>query len=151
MGWYTVLKVVHVLSVVVWIGGATAFAVAVARLIKARDFATMPGLLAQGMRYGQTMGGPAAGLVLLTGIAMVKVGGIGFRPLWVSLGFVGIVVHFLFGATVMRMRGAALGAALAAKDEPRILVAGRGARLANLVYLLLMTLVIVDMIAKPVG
>jgi len=45
MGWYGILKVVHVLSVVVWIGGATALAAVTARLIRARDRATLAALL----------------------------------------------------------------------------------------------------------
>lgn len=69
MGWYGILKVVHVLSVVVWIGGATALAAVTARLVRARDRATLAAFLPQSIRFGQTMGGPSSILVLLSGIA----------------------------------------------------------------------------------
>jgi len=152
LGWYGILKVVHVLSVVVWIGGATALAAVTARLIRARDRATLAALLPHSIRFGQTMGGPSSVLVLLTGIAMVIVGKIGFRPLWVSWGFMGILLHFVFGAVVMRKRTMHLAAALSATppDDARIAAAGRSVRVGTLIYLLIMTSVIVVMVLKPV-
>ena len=151
MGWYAVLKVVHVLSVVVWIGGATAFAAVTARLFRAGDRATLAGFMPQSIKFFQTMGGPSSVLVLLTGIAMVIVGRIGFRPLWVGWGFAGMLLHFAFGAVVMRKRTMSLAAALSAtpSDEARIAEAGRSLRLATLLYLLITTSVIVVMVLKP--
>jgi uncharacterized membrane protein len=152
LGWYAALKVVHVLSVVVWIGGATALAAVTARLLRASDRATLTAFLPQSIRFGQTMGGPSSILVLLTGIAMVIVGKVGFRPLWVSWGFAGILLHFVFGAVVMRKRTMNLAAALSATpaDETRIAEAGRSVRVGTLIYLLIMTSVIVVMVLKPV-
>ena len=152
MGWYDILKVVHVLSVVVWIGGAAALAVVTARLVRARDRATLAAFLPHSIRFGQTMAGPSSGLVLLTGIAMVIVGKIGFRPLWVSWGFVGILLHFVFGAVVMRKRTMNLAAALSATpaDDARVAHTGRSVRVGTLIYLLIMTSVIVVMVLKPV-
>ena len=152
MTWYGVLKVVHVLSVVIWIGAGAAFAMITARLVRARDRATLASFLPLIQKYMQSAAGPASLLVLLTGIAMVVVARIGFQPLWVSWGFAGIVVHFLFGALVMRKRMMALGQAVAVSpaDENGVALAGARLRLANLIYLLVMTSVIVVMVLKPV-
>jgi uncharacterized membrane protein len=149
--WYGILKVVHVLSVIVWIGGATALAAVTARLVRARDRATLAAFLPQSIRFGQTMGGPSSILVLLTGIAMVIMGKIGFRPLWVSWGFAGILLHFVFGAVVMRKRTMNLAAALSATpaDDARIADAGRRVRVGTLIYLLIMASAIVVMVLKP--
>ena len=149
--WYAILKVVHVLSVVVWIGGAIALAGVTTRLLRAGDNATLAAYIPQAGRYGHTMGAPAALLVLVSGIAMVMVGNIGFRPLWVSWGFVGIAVHFVFGALVLRRRNIALATAAAATpmDAGRIAEAGRSLRVATILYLLLMTSVIAVMVFKP--
>jgi hypothetical protein len=97
------------------------------------------------------MGGPSSILVLLTGIAMGIVGKIGFRPLWVSWGFFGILLHFVFGAVVMRKRTMNLAAALSATpaDDTRVAEAGRSVRVGTLIYLLIMTSVIVVMVLKP--
>jgi uncharacterized membrane protein len=150
-GWYGVLKVVHVLAVVVWIGGATALAMIVARLARTRDRAALASLLAASMRYGQMVAGPSSGLVLLTGIAMVIVGKLGFQSLWISWGFAGILVHFIFGATILRTRAMALAQAVSATpaDEARIDAAAARLRVANAIYLLVMTSVIVVMVLKP--
>ena len=151
--WYAALKVIHVLSVVVWIGGAAALAMVTAHLLRARDHATLAALLPLSTRFFQTMGGPASGLVLLSGIAMVILGRIGFGTLWVTLGFLGILIHFLYGAIIMRRRTLALSAALSAApvDAGRIAAAGRRLRTGSLVYLLIMAAVIVVMVAKPTG
>jgi uncharacterized membrane protein len=150
-GFYGVLKLLHVLAVVVWIGGAAALGFLTARLVRARDRATLPAVLPQMMRYGQTMGGPSSILVLLSGIGMVGAGRIGFRTLWVGVGFAGIVLHFAFGLTIMRKRMMALGQALSVSpaDETRIATAGARARAANVAYLGLLAAVIAVMVLKP--
>jgi len=149
--WYAMLKVVHVLSVVVWIGGAIALAGITARLLRARDLATLASYLPEAGKFNHAMGAPASLLVLASGIAMVILGRIGFRPLWVSAGFAGIVLHSLFGALVMRKRTMSLAAAVSATpvDEGRVAEAGRSLRLATVIYLLIMASVITVMVLKP--
>jgi len=151
MTWYGVLKVVHVLSTVVWIGGGTAFAMVTARLVRASDRATLNALLPQVTRYMQTMAGPASGLVLVTGIAMVIVAKIGFGTLWISLGFAGIIVHGVFGGLVMRKRMAGLMQAVSGTSAGDAALAQAGARLrmANIVYLLIMASIVAVMVLKP--
>ncbi len=151
VSWYGVLKVLHVVATILWIGGATALTTVLARLALARERATLAGLLPHTMRYAHTLGAVSSMLVLVTGIAMVAIGRIGFGTLWVTLGFAGILLHFLFGIFVMRRRSMALAAALSATppDDARIAAAGRALRAAGLIYLLIMTSVIVVMVLKP--
>ena len=148
---YGVLKLLHVLSVVVWIGGAMALATVTGMLIRASDRATLASLLPHSMAYGQKMAGPSAIIALLTGIAMVVMGKTGFGTFWVSYGFAGIIVHFAFGATVLRKRTMALTEALSAStpDEARLADAGARLRIANLIYLLIMISVVGAMVLKP--
>jgi uncharacterized membrane protein len=147
---YTILKFIHVLATVVWIGGATALAVIMGRLIVARDRTTIAALFPHSMAYGQRMAGPSSIVVLLTGIAMVIVGKLSFGAFWVSWGFLGIIVHFVFGATIMRKRGMAF-AKLASTpgSEDELAAAGARLRIANLIYLLIMVSVIGAMVLKP--
>lgn len=148
---YGILKVVHVLSVIVWIGGAAALAVITARLVGARDRVTLTKLLPHAQRFGQSMGGPSAGLVLLTGMAMIGVGRIPFRTLWVVWGFTGIVLHFAFAATVMRSRAVRFAQLVTAPhaDDVSLAEAGRRLRTGNVIYLLIMASVVVVMVMKP--
>jgi len=152
MSWYGVMKVLHVLAAVVWIGGGAMFAMIAARLVRIRDRAALGAVLPQMARQLAASGGPAAGTVLLTGIAMVLVGHIGFGTLWVRLGFGGILLHFLFGAFVMRKRTMGLIQAVSVPSTNDAEVARAGARLRSgmLTYLAIMTSVIVVMVLKPV-
>jgi uncharacterized membrane protein len=149
MTWYGVLKVVHILSAIVWIGGTMAFAMLVARLVGAKDRATLASMLPQVTGYMRTMAGPASGLVLLTGIAMVLVGRLGFGSLWISLGFLGFLLHGLYGGLVVQKRIVALVDAVAGKDDGLLARAGSRVRRANVIYLLIMASVIAVMVLKP--
>src|SRR5207302_10610728 len=51
LSWYAVLKVVHVVSVVVWIGGGAALAAVTARLLRAGDRATLAAFLPQSLTF----------------------------------------------------------------------------------------------------
>lgn len=148
--WYDVLKVVHVLSVVVWIGGTVALTTVSSFLLRARDRATLAAWFPHTARYGQRIAGPASGLVLLSGIGMMILGKLG-NALWVHLGFAGIALSILYGVTVMRKQAMALVPLLSAPqpDDGRILAAGQRMLAGNAVYLLLMASVIVVMVLKP--
>jgi hypothetical protein len=151
MSWYGALKVLHVLAAVVWIGGGAMFAMITARLLRNRDRATLSAIVPQMARQLGAAGGPASGIVLLTGIAMVLVGHIGFGTLWVRLGFGGILLHFLFGAFVMRKRTMSLIETLSVPSIDEAAVAHAGARLRSgmFTYVALMAAVVVVMVLKP--
>src|SRR5881628_2154735 len=136
---YVVLKFVHVLAVVAWIGGATALATVTGRLIGARDRTTLAALFPHSMAYGQRVAGPSAIVVLLTGIALVIIGKLSWSAFWISWGFAGIIVHFVFGAMIMRKRGMAFAKVVSAPgNDAEIAAAGARLRIANLIYLLIM-------------
>jgi hypothetical protein len=72
-------------------------------------------------------------------------------PLWAAWGLAGILVHFVYGATIMRKRMAAFARLVSdpAADGTRIADAGATLRRTNLLYLLIMASVIVVMVLKP--
>ena len=151
MSWYGVLKVLHILAAVVWVGGGATFAMITGRLLRSRDRAALGAVIPQMARQVAAAGGPASGTVLLTGIARVLVGHHGFDTLWVRLGFGGIVLHFLFGVLVMRKRTMGLIQAVSgpSTDEGEVARAGARLRSGMLMYLALMASVIVVMVLKP--
>lgn len=147
---YGLLKLVHVLAAIVWIGGSTALSVTSIRMARASDRDGLASLLPLAARYGQRMAGPSSILVLLSGIAMVSVGRLGF-PFWVQVGFTGLVLHLLIGATLLRRNGRQLGALVSAQDfDPAAFAAvARRGRNTTAVYLSVMILVIAAMVLKP--
>ena len=93
MNAYTILKFIHVLSVVTWIGGLTSLSVATWRAARQQNRALYAAVLRQTIGYGSSVVGAASGLVLLTGLAMVGIGHIGFATFWVWFGYGGVLVH----------------------------------------------------------
>jgi uncharacterized membrane protein len=149
MSWYGVLKVAHVLSAIVWIGGGAALSILMARLLRAGDRATLKPVIPQLTRTMQAIGGPAAGLVLLTGVAMVLVGRLTFKSLWIGLGVGGIVLLGAYGGLVMSKRLAALERAVSSGDDAALAQAGSRARQASMLLIAIMGSIVVVMILKP--
>jgi uncharacterized membrane protein len=148
---YNVLKFVHVLSVVAWVGGVTCLAVLIWRVRRERNRAILTTLLRHATTYGQMVAGPASGLVLLSGLGMVGMAGIGFGTFWVLWGFAGIVLHFIFGAVFIRRRTMEL-AQLASADgtnDQSLSEAGGKLWTVQLIYLAIMALVVGAMVFKP--
>jgi uncharacterized membrane protein len=148
---YGILKFIHVLSVIIWIGGIAGLSFIVWRLTSARNRAALSALLPMIAGYGQKVVAPAAGLVLLSGLAMVGIGRIGFGTFWVLWGFGGVVVHAFFGALVLGRRAVALTklASDTGADDATVLAAGKSLWSAQLVYLLLFATVVAAMVLKP--
>jgi uncharacterized membrane protein len=148
---YNVLKFVHVLSVIAWIGGVTCLAVLIWRVRRERNRAILTTLLRHATTYGQMVVGPASGLVLLSGLGMVGMAGIGFGTFWVLWGFTGIVLHFVFGAVFIRKRTMELARLASAEggDDQSLAEAGGKLWTVQLIYLAIMALVVGAMVFKP--
>jgi uncharacterized membrane protein len=156
MGWwvvnaYNILKYVHVLSVIVWIGSAACLAVLVWRVRRERNRQALIALLRLGTSYGQMVAGPASGLVLLTGLGMVGMAHIGFGTFWVVLGYAGIVLHGFIGGVFIRKRTMELAQLASSEGTNDQAIAEAGGRLwtVQLIYLAIMAVVIGAMVLKP--
>ena len=147
---YGLLKALHVIAVVIWVGGVAALWMVAIRLGRAgtrQSFATALPLV---MRYGQTVAAPAAILVLLSGIAMTIVGHVG-SPFWVQVGFGGIVLQIALGATIIRRNWTELGrlASASPPDDARLAIILKRTSLTSWIYVLTMLFVIAVMVLKP--
>ena len=149
MNWYGWLKVVHVLSAIVWIGGGAALMVVLLRLTQSRDRATLKAFVPQVSRYMGSIGGPSSGILLLTGIAMVLVAHMTFKSLWISLGILGVIALGAFGGLVMAKRVVALEQAVATGDDTSLAAAGSKVRQGAIIVLSIMAAVVVIMVLKP--
>src|SRR5689334_24741483 len=95
---YALLKALHVLSVVMWVGGVVALWTITVRLGRTGNRAAVAALLPLALRYGQAVAMPAAIVVLVSGIVMIVIAHLG-GALWVQIGFLGIVLQIVVGAT----------------------------------------------------
>src|SRR5262245_688756 len=82
---YLFFKVLHVAAAIVWIGGVMTLTILNARLERTQDEAAVRFLAGQGAFFGRSVVGPAAGVTLLAGVALVVLGG-GNMALWTVWG-----------------------------------------------------------------
>lgn len=151
LNWYTILKYIHVLSVVIWIGGLTGLVIVTWKIAREKDRALLSILLRQTNAYAQGVAGPAAGFVLLSGLAMVWLGNIGFGTFWVWFGYLGVLIQGVVGGFFIRKSATELLAltSAASGDEAALAVASRRLRNTQVIYLILFAIVIAGMVIKP--
>jgi uncharacterized membrane protein len=147
---YGVLKFLHVLSVILWLGGMSGLAVVTWRVARQRNRETLAVIIRQATWFGQMIVGPASIMVLLTGLPMVGVARIGFRTFWVLWGFTGLSLHFLLGAFVLRKHATeVLRLASTRGGDAELLNASRRWWRAQLLYLAVLASVVAAMVLKP--
>lgn len=148
---YSVLKTLHVLAVVTWVGGAIAFNILGTRLRRAND----PGALARVAREMETIANtvflPSSIAVLVVGIWMVVISGWDFEDLWIAIGIAGIIATAITGSVVIGPRLRRIGQAIEERGASDAGVQHGIARLFEIarVDLAVLVLVIVVMVIKP--
>ncbi|MEZ5330576.1 MAG: DUF2269 family protein [Thermoanaerobaculia bacterium] len=151
MNFYRFLKFLHVASVVLWVGGAFTMTALVSSVTRARDRALMHALIGHVARLAGRVMGPASGLTLLSGLAMLFVVGLSPATFWVQWGLAGILVHFVLGGWFVRRATERLGSLTASADaaDGAIRAARRKLVLLNGAYLAVMLSVVAAMTIKP--
>jgi uncharacterized membrane protein len=109
---YETLNLIHVVAVIVWMGGSIMISVLLARTIANKDAAAVGGILGQGEFLGRFVFNPAGIVTLGAGIWMVIDGPWEFSEAWISIGFVGIAAGALLGALYYPRQFRAAGEAL---------------------------------------
>jgi uncharacterized membrane protein len=140
-------KFLHVLAVIVWVGGV--FTVNVLQVLVGRgsDRAAQASLLRLSDLYGRAVIAPAAALTLLTGVVRVEQIGVGYGTFWFAWGIAAIVLSIALGATMIRATNAALRRLAA--DDPQWPTLLRRAAILYAVNLLLLLSALWAMEFKP--
>jgi uncharacterized membrane protein len=97
---YNFLKFLHVVSVIVWVGGMIMLIVLNRRLARLGDANIMRALGQQSGALSMVLFLPSVLLVVVTGIGMVQVADIGFGRTWVLWGLIGTVASFIIGGAL---------------------------------------------------
>jgi uncharacterized membrane protein len=148
---YLTLKFLHVAAVIIWIGGIAAMTIWTVRAGRDSDPRSLAVTMRHAIFYGQRVVGPSSGVVLLAGIAMVISAHIPFMTLWIVWGMVGILLHIIFGVTVLRTNGERL-VRLAENATPDPVALGKAVqrqKTAAMIYVLIMLSVVWAMVTKP--
>lgn len=148
---YNVLKTLHVLAAVTWVGGALAFNILATRLRRANDPRALAGVAREMAVVGNAVFLPASLVVLALGIWMVVISGWDFEDLWIAIGIAGVVATAITGSAVIGPRLKKIGEAIAQRGPEDEGVQNDIARLFVIarIDLVVLAVVIADMVIKP--
>jgi uncharacterized membrane protein len=147
---YTVLKTIHVIAAVTWVGGGTILTTLVARARRASDYGKLATLIEELEFVGPRIFATSGGILVITGIWIVQYQGIPW-DVWVILGLVGWGATFVTGNFFLSPQSKKLDALLEDKgptDPASIAVMTRLLNVAR-VDVTVLTLVVIDMVIKP--
>ncbi len=150
-GWYAVFKLLHVGTVVFWVGGGLLLTVLGLRAERSDDPHELATIARQAAFAGERIFAPGGLLVFLMGIAMVINHHIGFGTTWVDIGLVGYALTFTTGVAVLSPAAKRISALLAEKgaEDPETQAAISRILLIARVDVGVLLLVIADMLMKP--
>lgn len=149
MDWYPIVKFLHVVSAILWVGGG--FVLFLLGVLAERAGNIEDKL--QAMRASGQLGGrffaPMSMLTLIFGLVMCGFW-VGFAELWIVIGLVGYATTFSIGMLIFKPTGERMGAMVAEQGvTPAVLAIGqRMMRWARLDYAV-MLVIIADMVLKP--
>jgi uncharacterized membrane protein len=97
---YNFLKFLHVVSVIVWVGGMLMLLLLNRRLARLGQPEVMRALGQQSGAVSMVVFMPAVLVAVVTGIGMVQVGNLRFGSTWVMWGIIGAIVSFILGGVL---------------------------------------------------
>jgi uncharacterized membrane protein len=146
----TIFKFLHVLSVIVWVGGGIMFQILLARARKAGPEST-----AEFNRHAewtsQRVFMPASFAALISGVVTVIVGSYDWADAWIAIGFVGFFLSAINGMAILGPTAKKMKSVVEERG-PNDPVAAHMARRLDLfgkVDLVVLIAVVFDMIVKP--
>jgi uncharacterized membrane protein len=148
---YELLKTVHVLFAVVWVGGAATTQVLATRLSRANEPARMAAFAKDIEFVGTRVFMPSSIVVLVAGIWMVATSGLDFTDLWIVFGLIGIAFSAIVGAAFLGPESGRIGALIEARgpEDGEVIARMKRIFLVSRVELVILLLVVVDMVVKP--
>lgn len=149
MDWYSVVKFLHVVSAILWVGGG--FVLFLLSVIAERAGNIEEKL--QAMRFTGQLGdrffAPMSMLTLIFGLIMCGFW-VGFSELWIVIGLVGYFTTFSIGMLVFKPTGARMGAMIAKEGvTPAVLAVGQRMMCWARFDYAVMLVIIADMVLKP--
>jgi uncharacterized membrane protein len=150
-GWYAVFKLLHVGTVILWVGGGMLLTVLALRAERADEPAELASIARQAAFAGERIFAPGGLLVLAMGIAMVVNHHLGFGTTWIDIGLAGYALTFTTGIAVLSPLAKRITVLLAEKgpEHPETQAAIKRILLIARVDVAVLLLVVADMLMKP--
>ena len=149
MDWYSIVKFLHVVSAVLWVGGGFVLFLLGMLAERAGNIEEKLQAMRASGQLGSRFFAPMSMLTLIFGLVMCAFW-VGFSELWIVIGLVGYATTFSIGMLIFKPTGERIGGMIA-KDgvTPAVLAIGqRMMSWARLDYAVMLA-IIADMVLKP--
>ncbi len=149
--WYDTFLAVHILCVVIWIGGGALLTVFGIMAQRTGDGEQLTQIARMAAFAGERIFAPAAIIVVIMGISMVLNAHYGFGHFWLIFGLLGFLTTFVLGIAVLAPMSKRIAAMIAEKgpNHPEVQAYGNKILLVARADVAMLLVVIVDMVTKP--
>lgn len=149
MDWYTILKFLHVVTAMVWVGGGFLLALVAIRAERADDREAMLVNMRNTGKLGNLVFMPAALLTLASGLLMCWFW-VGFSDPWIVIALAGYATTFVIGAGIMKPTSDRLAAQVErdGMNAPAMAIGRRMLQIARFDYTV-MLIIVAAMVLKP--
>ncbi|RWM74020.1 MULTISPECIES: DUF2269 family protein [Mesorhizobium] len=149
MDWYSIVKFLHVVSAILWVGGGFTLMVLAMRADRAGNIEGMLQAMRPTGELGNRFFAPMSMLTLAFGLIMCWFW-VGFSDLWILIGLAGYATTFCIGMFIFKPTADRM-AGMIAKDGVTPAALAQGQRILNgaRVDYSVMLVIIADMVLKP--
>ncbi len=149
MDWYSIVKFLHVVSAILWVGGGFTLMVLAVRADRAGNIEGMLQAMRATGELGNRFFAPMSMLTLAFGLIMCWFW-VGFSDLWILIGLAGYATTFCIGMFIFKPTADRM-AGMIAKDgvTPAALAQGQRILSAARIDYSVMLVIIADMVLKP--
>jgi uncharacterized membrane protein len=149
MDWYSIVKFLHVVSAILWVGGGFSLMVLAVRADRAGNIEGMLQAMRATGELGNRFFAPMSMLTLAFGLILCWFW-VGFSDLWILIGLAGFATTFCIGMFIFKPTADRM-AGMIAKDgvTPSALAQGRRILVAARLDYSVMLVIIADMVLKP--
>jgi len=146
MDWYTLFKFLHVVTAIIWIGGAFIMLMFGINAVRQNDDAQLVSVAAQMGWAAERIYVPASMATVVLGIIVATLGG-PWGQTWVILGLVGMAITMALGIIALTPRAKKVAAA----SGPTVAIVATARQLVTLVKFdcAALFVVVADMVLKP--
>jgi uncharacterized membrane protein len=153
MTWYTFFKSVHVITAVIWVGGAAMIQAYAFRILRTGDGKRQADFAKDTEVIGMRVFVPASLILFLAAIAMMINLDWSWSQNWIILGLIAFGLSFALGAGFIGPESGRIAELIEKQgpSSPAVQARIRRILMISRCELVVLLIVIVDMVVKPVG
>ena len=153
MTWYTFFKSIHVITAVIWVGGAAMIQAFAFRILRTGDGKRQADFAKDSEVIGMRVFIPASVILFLAAIAMMVNLDWSWSQNWIVLGVIAFGLSFALGAGFIGPESGRISELIEKEgpDSPAVQARIRRILTISRCELIVLLIVIVNMVVKPVG